>query len=62
VYQWAFTHASCRFTLELVRQPFILYRRTSGARGGKVYYAAFWDGETCRYHRRSTGQTSKAAV
>jgi integrase len=45
-----------------MRQAFILYRRAVGGRGGRVYYAAFWNEERHDYMRRSTGQTSKAAA
>jgi hypothetical protein len=44
-----------------MRVPFILYKRSAGAKGGKVYYAAFRDQQTQKYgQRRSNGQTSRA--
>jgi integrase len=43
-----------------MRTAYILYRRAIGGKGGRVYYAAFWDEERHDYVRRSTGQTAKA--
>ncbi len=43
----------------MARNEYILYRRASGGKGGKVYYVAFWDEEARRYtNRRSTGKTA----
>ena len=43
------------------RKPYILYRRASGGKGGKIFYVAFWDPETRNYtNRRSTNQTARA--
>jgi integrase len=42
------------------RNEYILYRRASGGKGGKVFYVAFWDAEAQRYtNRRSTGKTAE---
>jgi len=39
-----------------MRAPFILFRRTDGAAGGKAYYVAFWDPQKGDYAgRRSVG-------
>lgn len=39
-----------------MREPYILFRRPDSARGGKVYYVAFWDAEAGKYvGRRSVG-------
>ena len=44
-----------------MRQDYILFRRPDGAKGGKVYYVAFWDEERQQYaNRRSTGQTKSS--
>lgn len=45
-----------------MRTAYILYRRAIGGKGGRVYYAAFWNEERHDYVRRSTGQTSRAAA
>ena len=45
------------------RKPYILYRRASGGKGGKIYYVAFWDPESRNYtNRRSTNKTAKGAA
>jgi integrase len=45
------------------RKPYILYRRASGGKGGKIFYVAFWDPETRNYtNRRSTNMTAKGAA
>jgi len=39
-----------------MREPFILFRRPEGARGGRMYYVAFWSAESGAYiSRRSVG-------
>jgi len=44
-----------------MRKSYVLYRRADGGKGGKVYYAAFWNKDTQSYENvRSTGQTAKA--
>lgn len=39
-----------------MREPFIVFRRPDGARGGKMYYVSFWSPEQNKYvSRRSVG-------
>lgn len=39
-----------------MREPYILFRRPEGARGGRMYYVAFWSSEAGAYiSRRSVG-------
>jgi len=41
------------------RKSYILYRRASGGKGGKVWYVAFWSDDQGKYvSRRSTGKTT----
>ena len=45
-----------------MRSAYLLYKRGSGGKGGRIYYAAFWNEDRQDYIRRSTGMTSRAAA